>query len=166
VIWGGRLKREDAAKPRFFIHGWHEPLDLTDPELQLWTDHAPHGCFFPSFYCFAHRLSNGTPFVHLTQHASEDRAAWVDEPSRRVAGYIYLLQVTDAAFYATGAAPPVYEMPRSSYIDFKQSDPAKRVMLARRQRYAMANAWAGCTMKDRRDVRPHSLVHQTTKTSV
>jgi len=71
----------DCTQPRYFLHGWHESLNLEDPDLELWTT-SPRDTFWASTCSIASRISNGTQYIHLTRSSPDalvDRGAWTDE---------------------------------------------------------------------------------------
>ena len=157
-----RIAHDDPWKPRYLLHGWHAPLELSDPSIELWTTAASNpfwSCLcaarswftyylgevyimtagtFLNRYCFASRLSNASPHVYLAPKVGEDLGSWEGERSRAVLGYIYLLEVPDAAYHARGA-PTVWDWKTllGRHSEFECADD-QRALIARRWGYLLA----------------------------
>ena len=133
--FGAQIAENNISAPRYFLHGWHAPLDMANPALELWTSHASHA-HWPAMYCHAWRVNVASPRISLAPAEGEDPAAWSDCPSRAVIGYVYLLGILDEAFHG-GAEPRMWSHRPS--IDYHNKDEAMRPLIARRNYYTFAD---------------------------
>ena len=53
---GSHTGTQNCTQPRYFLHGWHESLNLEDPDLELWTT-SPRDTFWASTCSIASRIS-------------------------------------------------------------------------------------------------------------
>ena len=142
--YGDALAKEDEAAPRYFVHGWHEALDLDDPALELWCT-STATLFWSAVYAFAWRAGVFTGRVQLTPAdppGAEEAAAWDDDGGgRAVLGYVYLLHAAKDGFYgaAGGAAERLYAMaPEERRFRATQlADPELREKVAVRRNYVI-----------------------------
>ena len=126
----------DPLKPRHVVHGMHTPLDLTTPDLQLFTSLPSLVGFWAARYCFTSRASSGDGLVHLVPTDGEDPAAWADVPTRATVGYVYLLKLTKPTEF--------YDFtPSQKELNLPTPTDEQRPQVARRNGYFNAEAYLG-----------------------
>ena len=65
--FGDALAKEDEAAPRYFVHGWHEALDLDDPALELWCT-STATLFWSAVYSLSRGAPASSPAASRTPH--------------------------------------------------------------------------------------------------
>jgi hypothetical protein len=84
---------DDKTKPRYFLYGWHEPLDLDRPQMDMWTT-ATNVCSWASVHAFAEKVNPWSRNLWEADNNNPD-----EEDGAMVLGYIYLLWVADGNFH-------------------------------------------------------------------